>query len=128
VAWQDLDSAGHVNNANYQDYLDEGLRQFLGSLGWPTARLAREGIALAPRHVRIEYRQPALPDDHLEIAIWLSAVGPDDVLQHGTVNRLQDGELLARAAYRWGAVDPGSGTFQAFPAALLRDLPSRGRK
>ena len=122
VAWRDLDSAGHVNNANYQDYLDESLRQFLGSLGWPTTRLTAEGIALAPRQLRIEYRQPALPDEHLEITIGLATVEPDHMVQHGTVSRLEDGELLARAVHRWAIVDPTSGVSQSLPVALLQDL------
>jgi len=58
---QDLDPMGHVNNATYVDWIEEGLAE----LG-----LAPAATAL-PRSCRLEYRASAAPGDAVSIAAWL---------------------------------------------------------
>jgi acyl-ACP thioesterase len=89
---QDLDPMGHVNNAAYLDYLEEGL-------------LAEGGDAAAlttatPRRFRLEYVQAAAPGDELAGTTWPLADGP------GRAWRLAeaDGRELAR-----GIVTPDGG-------------------
>ncbi len=122
VEWRDLDSAGHVNNAAYLDYVEEAARQHLAAGGWPTARLAAAGLALAARRHRIEYRQPALPDTTLRVTTWLVATEPHAATRHTTIQRAADGELLAQARTTWGCVDPTTRAALPIPRALLDDL------
>jgi len=58
---QDLDPMGHVNNATYVDWIEEGL-----------AELGIAGAAVTlPRGCRLEYRASAAPGDAVSIAAWL---------------------------------------------------------
>ncbi|HSJ54777.1 MAG TPA: thioesterase family protein, partial [Anaerolineae bacterium] len=72
VEWRDLDPAGHVNNGVYLAYVEDCGLQWLRSRGWPMARLVAEGLGIVARQHRIEYRQPALLDDELELFTWAS--------------------------------------------------------
>ena len=105
VQWRDLDSVGHVNNAAYGDLIENAGRQAASQRGWPASRMAAAGFDLATQRLRIEYRQPALPGDELEVATWLSELTADRALRHTTVRRVADGELLAQAVARWRCVD-----------------------
>jgi YbgC/YbaW family acyl-CoA thioester hydrolase len=105
VQWRDLDSVGHVNNAAYGDLIEDAGRQAASQRGWPASRMAAAGFDLATQRLRIEYRQPALPGDELEVATWLSELTADRALRHTTVRRVADGELLAQAVARWRCVD-----------------------
>jgi acyl-CoA thioesterase FadM len=60
---QDLDPMGHVNNATYLDWIEEGLVEL--GLG------AR--VATVPRAVQLEYRASAAPGDDVTIATWIEA-------------------------------------------------------
>lgn len=51
---------GHVNNATYLDWIEEGL----GALGIDAA-------AALPRAFRLEYRASAAPGDEVTVATWL---------------------------------------------------------
>jgi acyl-CoA thioesterase FadM len=58
---QDLDPMGHVNNATYLDWIEEGLVELgLGS-----------ALAALPRTFRLEYRASAAPGDDVTVAAWL---------------------------------------------------------
>lgn len=122
VEWRDLDSVGHVNNAAYGDYVEDAARRAASFHGWPAARLADEGIDLATQHLRVEYRQPAFPDDELEVSTWLSEVSEESALRHTTVMRASDGEMLAQAYVRWGCVELKSRKRVSLPPSLCSDM------
>jgi acyl-CoA thioester hydrolase len=120
--WRDLDPAGHVNNAVYLSYIEDCGMQMLAAHGWPIARLASEGfVVIAQRH-HIEYRLPAILDDELEVATWISDVQPSTAIRHSTVTRAADGELLARARTVHAWVELGTGRATAIPEEFLADL------
>jgi acyl-CoA thioester hydrolase len=122
VEWRDIDAARHVNNAVYVAYLEDcGLRA-AAAHGWPLARMQAQGFAILARRHQIEYRQPALFDDELELATWLSRAEPDGAVRHYAVTRAGDGALLARAHTVWGCVDLKTGQPTPIPAPLLADL------
>jgi acyl-CoA thioesterase FadM len=62
VRRQDLDPMGHVNNAAYVDYLEEGI-----AAAGPAAAIA---LARIPRRLRLEYLVPAAPGTALHAAAW----------------------------------------------------------
>ncbi len=120
--WRDLDAVGHVNNATYADYVEDIARQAAANYGWPAAAMTAHGFDLATRKMCIDYQQPALPGDELEIATWLSEVTPDSAVRHTTIVRVSDGELLAQARTGWGCVDVNTRVAVAAPEAFLNDL------
>ena len=120
--WQEIDGAQHVNNAVYLAYIDDCQMQALASRGWTRSRMQGEGFAIAVRSHRIEYRQPALLGDEMEIATWLSDVGRSRGIRHSTITRASDGEMLAQARTVWGPVDIGTEQPAHLPEAFVADL------
>ena len=122
VEWRDIDAAQHVNNAVYLAFMEDcGLRA-TAACGWPLARIQAQGVAILAGGHQIEYRQPALLDDELELTTWLSGVKEASALRHYTITRAGDGALLARAHTRWGCIDLETGQPMPIPAPLLADL------
>ena len=68
VAWQDIDSVQHVNNAVYLSYVEECGMQVIAAHGWPITRMLNENFAILIRKHQIQYRQPAILDDELVIS------------------------------------------------------------
>jgi acyl-CoA thioester hydrolase len=122
VEWRDVDPAGHVNNANYLAYIEEANVGAAEAFGWPLPRLLEQGIAIVARRYRIEYRQPAVMGDELEVTSYLSDVKRATAVRHNEIRRLSDGELLARAYALWVFVDPATGRPLRLPAEFLADF------
>ncbi len=89
---------------------------------WPLARTWAEGFAILARGHHIEYRQPALLGDELELVTWLSDVSRTSAVRHYTVTRVSDGALLARARslLEWTGVETEQP--MSIPATFLGDL------
>jgi acyl-CoA thioester hydrolase len=94
--WRDLDTMGHVNNAVYMDYVNDCGMQIIPAFGWPLARMREAGFGIVVKRHQIEYKQPALLDDELEISTWLSAVRRASAIRHYQLRRLRDDALLVQ--------------------------------
>jgi acyl-CoA thioester hydrolase len=128
VEWRDIDTAQHVNNAVYLAYLEDCDWRATTTHGWPLDRFQAQGLAVVARRHQIEYRQPAVLHDDLEIATWLSDVKDTSGLRHYTVRRLSDSALLAQARALWEMVDPKTGQPTRIPDAFLKDMASNTAK
>jgi acyl-CoA thioester hydrolase len=122
VEWRDLDPAGHVNNAVYLAYFEDCAEEAAAARGWPATRLELEGVAIDARYHRIDYRQPALLDDELELIAWLGDVDAEDAISHFELRRTSNGARIARARTRWGVTDLASGQPRPIPQAFVADL------
>ena len=122
VEWRDIDTAQHVNNAVYLAYLKDCALKATAAHGWPPSRMQAEGFAVVACRHRIEYRQPAVLGDELELATWVSDVGRATGVRHGTVRRVSDGALLARARAVWVCVDARTWRPIRIPGAFLADF------
>lgn len=122
VEWRDLDPAQHVNNAVYLAYLENCGVQAVAAHGWPQARMHTEGFAIAARCHQIEYRQPGVWGDELELTTWVSDIQHDAAARHYTVSRVSDGALLVQARLLWGTMDVKTGQSIPLPALFLADL------
>ncbi len=122
VKWRDIDMAHHVNNSKYLAYLEDCGIELVRSRGWPIARMTEAGFGIIARHYRIEYRQPALMDDELEIATWVSDLKRATAVRHYTVSRVADGQLLARARALWVWVNLQTGKPIRIPADFIVDM------
>jgi acyl-CoA thioester hydrolase len=122
VERRDLDPAGHVNNAVYVAFIEECGWQMFAAHGWPLARIQPEGLAVVTRHHRIEYRQPAMLGDELELCTWISDVKRTTAVRHSTIKRTGDGALLlrARTVHAWADLQHGGPV--AIPGAFVSDL------
>lgn len=89
----ELDSLGHVNNANYYPYLHEAtLAAWPASADWTLQRLTMEFVA------------PALYGATLDVNAWMEDATAADQLALGyAIVRVGDGQLLVRARLEWAA-------------------------
>ncbi len=105
VEWRDIDTAHHVNNAVYFNYIEECGLEVAEFYGWSLERTESEGFVAVAREHHIEYRQPALLGETLEIATWVAPSGRISANRFYTITRPKDGALLAQARTRWVWID-----------------------
>ncbi len=122
VTWQDIGPAGHVNNAVYLAYVEDCGFQVAAAHGWPLTRMVNEGFGIIVRRQQIQYRQPALLDDELELATWVSNFKRTSGIRHYVIRRLSDGELAARVQTVYVWVDLKTGRPITIPAHFLADF------
>ncbi len=72
VRFRDIDSMGHVNNAVFFTYFEEGRKVFIHEL-FGLERPSDFQFILA--HVRCDYLKPVKLNDHLHLHIWISDIG-----------------------------------------------------
>ncbi len=122
VEWRDIDPAQHVNNANYLAYIEECNVAAAGANGWSLAQIMEQGVAIVARRYRIEYREPALMDDELEVTSFLADVTRVTAVRHNEIRRVRDGALLARSHALWVFVDLGTGRPRRIPPDFLESF------
>lgn len=122
VEWRDLDPAGHANNAVYLSYLEDCGLQAVAAHGWPVARMEAEGFAIIARRHRVEYQQPALLNDELEVITWLASPKDAAIVRYTLVTRPADGAPVARMHTNHVCVSLETGKPMAIPSAFLTDL------
>ena len=67
VRTYECDSYGHVNNANYLNYLEVARYEMLRDVGFEYPAMIEAGYGLYVARVEIDYKKPALTDDELLI-------------------------------------------------------------
>ncbi len=122
VEWRDIDSARHLNNAAYLNYVEDCGIQAARHYHWSMERAAQENMAIIARSQRIAYRQPALLDDEIDVHTWLFAVKRISATRHYDIQRASDGALLAQVQTRLAAVDMATGRPQRMPPRYLDDF------
>ena len=122
VEWQDIDIAHHMNNAVYLACLEECGVQAAVVHGWPPPRMRGEGFDIVARRHMIQYREPCMLGDELELVTWLSDVESATAVRHYAVTRTRDRALLARARTVWGTVDVRTEQPIPIPLDLLNDI------
>jgi len=122
VEWRDLDAAGHANNAVYLSYIEDCGLQAVAARGWPMARMEAKGLAVVARSHHIEYQQPAMLDDELEVTTWLSGAGDSTAIRHTTITRPSDGAPISRARTLHVWLDLNSGKPTTIPSTFLAEV------
>ena len=118
--WSEIDGAGHVNNADYLSFLEDCAMEMMVAGGWSAARMHAQGFGIVAREYRIQYLVPALLDDELEVATWVSNVKRASASRHYTITRVSDGEPIVRAQALWVWVDLSSGRPLRIPADFMQ--------
>ena len=68
----ECDMLGHVNNAVYQQYLQEAAIAASAHVGYDTAWYSARGTAWVVRQMSLEYVRPARAGDDLRVSTWIS--------------------------------------------------------
>lgn len=122
VSWTDIDTAQHVNNIMYMVYVEACGMEVLAAHGWSVPRMTAEGFGMVLRQHQIEYLQPALLGDEIEIATWVSEVKRASATRHYLLTRVADGARLARVNTMAVWVDLATGRPIRIPAQFAIDL------
>lgn len=122
VEWRDIDQANHLNNASYLAYTEDCGLQVASAYGWPPERMQREGFAIIARRHQIEYLAPALLNEELVIATWISNVKQTTAVRHYTISRASDSTLLAQVNTLYVWVDIESGRPIRIPRGFMADF------
>ncbi len=108
-----LDGYGHVNNARYLEFLEEGRWAWFDERPELFRWLQDGGLAFVAVNLNIDYREAALAGDDLEIESRLSALGGRSAKMHQRIRRVRDGALVSAATLTFVLLDTNAG--QAMP-------------
>jgi acyl-CoA thioester hydrolase len=122
VTVRDIDQAQHVNNAVYLAYVEDCGFQLVKHFKWPAQRMRDAGFALLIRKHHIQYVQPALLDDEIEVASYVYDVRRASAMRYYSITRVSDGALLAQVNSLGVWVDLKTGLPARFPAQFLTDF------
>jgi acyl-CoA thioester hydrolase len=117
VRWRDTDALGHVNNAVFLTYLEEGRDAFYGQvLGDPIYVVAR---------LEIDFRAEVRPEEsQVTVRVEVDRVGTTSLTTRETV--VKAGNVVAAQArvvtVRWDAVAHQAVPFAAAHRAVLAEL------
>lgn len=120
VQHYELDPAQHVNNAVPLNWVEQAFYDACSAAGHPPDRLARDsGLIFLVRRNQIDYRQPALAGDEIEITSWVNTMART----HGTwiheMRRAADQVLLTRIHSTGAFVNPDGRPIR-LPEALYK--------
>ena len=103
VRTYECDGYGHVNNANYLNYLEFARYELLREVGFKYEEMVKAGYGVYVAKVEIEYKRPAITDDELLIKSWPVKKGAVSGVIAQEVWRGDD--LLVNAKVTWAFVD-----------------------
>lgn len=98
-----LDMFGHVNNARYLEFLEEGRWDFLD--GHPEFFYRLKGATFFVVNININYRRPASLGDVLDIQTRLSKIGNTSGVLRQEVYKKETEDLVADADITFVIVD-----------------------
>jgi len=103
VRTYECDSYGHVNNANYLNYLEFARYEFLRDVGFDYLAMIKAGYGVYVARIEIDYKKPAVTDDDLLIKSWPIKKGAVSGVLTQQIWRGED--LLVEAKVTWAFVD-----------------------
>jgi acyl-CoA thioester hydrolase len=119
VRTYECDSYGHVNNANYLNYLEYGRYEYLRSIGFDYPEMIRAGFGIYVARIEIDYRKSAMPDDTLLIRSWPVKKGAVSGIIAQEIRRGED--VIVEAKVTWASVDS-----RGMPAKLPKEWDLSG--
>lgn len=122
IPWQDIDGAGHLNNAMYVSYIQDCAVQASTQFGWPPDRFLTCKQGFLATQYRIEYLQPAFLGDEVACATFLSELKGATAVRHFSLTRVPDKTLLARAQVKFSWVNLANGQIMEIPQNFVNDL------
>ncbi|MDR2535545.1 MAG: acyl-CoA thioesterase [Treponema sp.] len=103
VRTYECDSYGHVNNANYLNYLEFARYEFLKTIGFDYPAVIKAGYGVFVARIEIDYKRPAVVDDALVIRSWSVKKGAVSGIIAQEIKRGED--LIVEAKVTWAFVD-----------------------
>ncbi|MDR5865996.1 acyl-CoA thioesterase [Halomonas koreensis] len=92
-----LDGYGHVNNARYLEFLEEGRWAYFDERPALAEVIQRGEVAFVAVNLNIDYRRAAVAGDDLEVVTGLAELGSRSARMHQEIRRARDGKSVASA-------------------------------
>ena len=99
----ECDSYGHVNNANYLNYLEYARCELLKDVGFDYPASVKAGYGLYIARIEIDYKRPAFAEDELLIQSRPVKKGAVSGVIAQEISRGED--IIAEAKITWAFVD-----------------------
>ena len=97
VRYGDLDPQGHVNNAKYLTYMEQGRIAYIHHLGlWEGVSFLDLGIILAD--IRLTFRAPILFGQRVQVGVRISRLGNKSLEMEHTLQDEDSSQELASGA------------------------------
>lgn len=92
-----LDGYGHVNNARYLEFLEEGRWGYFDDRPELARHFASGNPALVAVNLNINYRSAAVAGDDLEVLTRIAELGSKSARMYQEIRRLSDGQQISDA-------------------------------
>jgi acyl-CoA thioester hydrolase len=114
-----MDALGHVNNAVYQNYLEQAAIEHSEYLGLTLDVYRQVGGVFVMRRVEIDYLRPAVAGDTLEVTTWLKEMRGTRALRCYEIRKKNEDNLLITAEALWVWVDAHTMRPRPIPSVML---------
>ncbi len=105
VIYADTDAMAVAYHTNYIKWFEVGRSELLRSIGYPYARMEREGVLLPVAECNCKYKAPAVYDDMLEITARLAAIKGATITLDYEIRRQDTQELLCTGFTKHAVTD-----------------------
>ncbi|WP_375512350.1 acyl-CoA thioesterase [uncultured Nostoc sp.] len=119
VRHYEMDALGHVNNAVYQNYLEQAAIEHSEYLGLTLDVYRQAGGIFVMRRVEIDYLRPAVAGDTLEVTTWLKEMRGTRALRCYEIRKQNQDNLLVTAEALWVWVDAQTMRPRPIPSVML---------
>ncbi|MBD2729489.1 acyl-CoA thioesterase [Nostoc sp. FACHB-892] len=119
VRHYEMDALGHVNNAVYQNYLEQAAIEHSEHLGLTLDVYRQVGGVFVMRRVEIDYLRPAVAGDTLEVTTWLKEMRGTRALRCYEIRKKNEDNLLVTAEALWVWVDAQTMRPRPIPSVML---------
>jgi acyl-CoA thioester hydrolase len=119
VRHYEMDALGHVNNAVYQNYLEQAAIEHSEHLGLSFDVYRELGGVFVMRRVEIDYLRPAVAGDTLEITTWLQEMRGTRALRYYEIRKENQEDLLVTAQALWVWVEAKTMRPRPIPSVMI---------
>ncbi|MCC5646550.1 acyl-CoA thioesterase [Nostoc sp. CHAB 5824] len=119
VRHYEMDALGHVNNAVYQNYLEQAAIEHSEYLGLTLDVYRQVGGVFVMRRVEIDYLRPAVAGDTLEVTTWLKEMRGTRAFRCYEIRKQNQDNLLVTAEVLWVWVDAQTMRPRPIPSIML---------
>ncbi|WNL40677.1 thioesterase family protein [Halomonas sp. PAMB 3264] len=116
-----LDGYGHVNNARYLEFMEEGRWSYFDQHARLVSEMHDSGRAFVVVNLNIDYKRAAVQNDDLTVMTGLIEVGERSALCHHRILRA-DGKVVAQADLTFVLMDMNAGRASTIDGEILETM------
>ena len=116
------DRFGHVNNARYLEFLEEGRWDYLDERG-PQGGFPALGVFPIVAHLSISYRRPTSAGDRLRITTRVASVSSRKIVMHQMIHQAGTEKLCCEADISIVLVNATTGRPAVLDEEIIRTWP-----